>query len=550
MSFESPQGYAFTARELEQATIAARISSQWKKCDPLQVDAAKQQVFQEKRASDSAVQVSEDWLQHLRERKQALLRLSDAAQLEGRIQAKVQERSRIREETQKGISALSFKAVYGVVLLDSAVDRTKKRDLQAQAQASLTAVAIPEQRGHFLTSETVVQNGFLKEDKILMESSGELETEEEWLSHPLRSQGKFLYLAKVQIRPLSGTASLVGDAEASKSQAVVLDMSGSFPDSALQACGLTPADIRRFREVLPNGYQEEIQEERQRAARQIRSFEARRLELEAKLAKELTELHRQEEECSRQVSLHLRWLGKTIPNRLPDAHRLALAAIELEIQDEMARKVEAKEREPVAVWMRIVPSQNAPSEDIAQSVMGTLEQLQQGYGSVQRFLQVAETRNSLLVRDETLQWQDWSRTLDRVSVLVVPRDDNDYHVSVVGQFALQRKLSLPAVTPRRLQRFVGSSEAAPQLPSEPEATRQASPIPTAVAAPVTPLPAPMGPKSVAESDRTTCRTCWLAGGLAVGAGATAAILLLTGKDGSSSSATAPASNKSSVEATW
>lgn len=544
-AFEHPQAYVFRASELNQRSIAERIASQWKKCEPSQIEAAKLQISVEKRASDSGVQVSDDWLRALRERRQVLLRLADATQLEARIKVKEQGLDKIREEARKGIAAISFKAVYAVILRDSSIDRAKKRDLQSRAQAELTSQAVPEQRGMFLSSETVVQNSFLKEDRILMESSGEVETEEEWLSHPLRSQGKFLYLAKVQVRPLSGAPGAAGHGQAEAgvgaSQSVVLDMSERVPEPELLASGLSKTDIQRFHDVLPPGYQSELREERVRAERQIRSIEANRRELEAKLSQELSLLRQQSDDYRRQVSMHLRWLGKVVPSRLGEAYAAALDAVDAEILNETARKVEAKEMEPVAVWKRIVPSQNSPDEDIAQSVLGTVGQLQQAYGSLQRFLQVSEVRNSVLTRDESFQWQDWYRSLDRIEVLVVPRDDNDYHVSVIAWFSLNRPFQLPKAMPRTIQPFATMSSA--PVPDSSVLAVASAPVVTESQS----LP-PVSPVSL-EKDAPTCRFCWLAGGLAVGAGATAAVLLLTEKD-SKSTASVPASSSSSVEATW
>ncbi|MEN9353035.1 MAG: hypothetical protein RL318_360 [Fibrobacterota bacterium] len=529
------QATLFRAEELDAASMARRLDAQWKTVTPEALDSVKLEVLLEKRQCDSAVAASQARLVALRERKAAMLRLADVNDLIKSLDRKEESLAKVRQDAVQSLQNVAVKGIYAVILSHPALDKESKRFLQGRAFSALSAQAIPDLRGVFLSSSTEIRNSQLIKDQILMESSGELSLEEEWLSHPLRGQRKFIYLAKVQVRPLAHGQTGTKDVTRGTIAGTVLDVSEGLSDSALRAHDLFEVDLERFRNALPPDYVQDLRNERIKAAEQGRMIEENCRLQQGRIQRDMQEIRSKLEGYRTQIDAELDALGRESPDDLSQAFVAGCSALDAAIARELAVKVAAKESEPIAIWRKIVPSQGTPSEDIARDVVGMTAQLAQSYGRVEKFLQVAEVQNSMLVREETLAWRDLNRRVDRVEVLLVPRDDNDYHVSIVAHFKMEGKGILPVAAPDPMTDSVKKSQ---------DFRR-----PRAFPVPVTQAPSPER-----KLEDKTCTACWLAGGLAVGAGVTAAVLLLTQKDEPAATATTgttnTTSNKSTVEATW
>lgn len=367
------KAYLISTRDIADGSFVKRIKTQKLSTIPDSVEAAKLAVQQEKRQSDSAVAASEARLVKLRERKAEILRMSDAGELLKTLERKEDGLQKIREEATQSLQSIALKGVYAVVVSDASVKMGSKRVLQERAASSLASTVIPDLRGWYLSSSTEVRNSQLMQDQILQESRGELTIEEEWLSHPLRQQEKFLYLAKVQVRPLaSGNKSLRSEQVEPSLVSAVIDLSAGMADSLLRIQGLTDENLKRFRDALPASYAQDLQNERQVAIEQTCAIEENRKTQEAQIQRNILEIRQKLAGYQNQLDKQLQELGKASPTSLIAAVESALAAVDEEIRLEMARKLAAKELEPVAIWRKIVPSQGEPSEDIAHDVKGLM----------------------------------------------------------------------------------------------------------------------------------------------------------------------------------
>lgn len=563
----APKAYQFNRESLSAPTLAAGLGSLNQELTLPELEDIKKKIEREKALSDSEVQVSDAWLRLLAEHKAALLHLSDAGDLEKRLASKRKALDAIDEQAREEYAKLAREGVFAVKVQDPAVSGIGRRQLLERAQTALGPDAIGSIRGTFLSSSTLVENGLLKEDRIRTETSGEMDIAEDWLSETDLEKKTFLYLTKVRVRPLAdgGARSVATPSKGTVS--IVVDLSRGIQEEALLARGLNHDEIRSLREALPSGYDAVVGRSWVESDKLVAAIETNRREANRRLVGEIGQLERQLSAYRQQLKRSLLWLGRKDVGWDNSRTRLetsalfsqALEAVDGAILQERARKVAAKEKEPVAVWKRMVISENQPADDVAGAVIGILGQIQQQHGNVQRFLQKSESVNNMLVSDGEMAWQDWIRKVDRFDVFLVPKKDIRL-VSVVAYFSLRGNEALPRLAPRSFSTPIRLDSAAAVTDSV-----KIFPFPTVVhdtvvsvrTVTLAPEPVHVGPSPMPEvpqeSSAGTCRACWLAGGLAVGAGATATILLLTGNDGSTKSTAQDAgsqSSKTSVEATW
>lgn len=442
---------AIDAGNLTESFIASNVHA----VSPDDVKTAQDVVRRSQQESSANVARCEASLSALRTTKQTILRYQDEeAQQQEQIRLKEQSLMKAREEALRNLQQVAFKGIFAVEMPAGPMDA--KPDLEARALAIVSPKAIRSLRGVFLHSTSETSHSQLRKDLIHAESSGELNQEQLFLSQTFRQSKKYLFLVKVRVRPLADGK--VQTESVSTSGAEVVDLSFGFSASALRDKGLDEDEIKRLHDAWPEGEESIVATENATS----RNLEAATLESGQRLVRQIENdiatARQNLDEVKKQLKAFLAGLGTRFDEANPGGSiNEALASLDRSIALEQSRKIAAKEQELQALWGKIAPSHRKIREDIAKTTMGIVEQLRQGYGKVE---QITKVENSQLQSDENAGWSDWMRDIDRIWVLPVPTDSNDFMVSVVVHF--------------KMHKGVGQSEVQGQTSSRSEITEIAA----------------------------------------------------------------------------
>jgi len=171
--------------------------------------------------------------------------LQDKANLQGyanirdtikRFETLKSEKKNIYETMGRDLSQISFRGIYGTIL--EMVPGTSRKTLLMEARRLIAPSAIHDLRGVAVSAVTEASSSQVVFDRIVAETSGEMDIETTVLEERKFFKGKtqLLYVAVVSVKPMKGAVQKAGATDMSVSSAVV-DI-------------LTPGGAQRFKGEL------------------------------------------------------------------------------------------------------------------------------------------------------------------------------------------------------------------------------------------------------------------------------------------------------------
>ncbi len=363
----------------------------------------------------------------MRAQKQDWLRSKDVVQQLVRLDSLRAARAAIKGETRKALGDIAQFGVY-LVVLDKVDPYASKEQLRGQARAVLAPKAIQDLNGIFVESTTEVRNNMMWNDIVRTEVAGRLEIEEDPVAQPFKKSGRFVYVARVKVRPLAQRASLEGSTGGGEALLVKAIASGPELLGLLAHEGI---EMPASAEKLDSYYFSEVVS-RNQLARQNRDGALADGERRLKALDE--QLRRIEDEvASLKVKLQLQDVGDFELEGLIGAY---IDSLDGAIARAAERKLSVKERELLVRSPFAVTSESEPPEDIARAVLGALRQQQESFGKVENFFEQAVVENLMLSGLSQQQGRDVFRKPAQFWIYPILTNDDSYRVSVITRFRM------------------------------------------------------------------------------------------------------------------
>lgn len=384
---------------------------------------------------------------------QQILGYKDVAGIEKQLRDLEESLQKSRTELEQNLGYVKHTGVYAVLLENVDFYKSEKKDLIEQANQAITPRAVDDLVGLSIRRTSAVRDFAPVRDVILEVKNGEVRMEREYFNQPNHIRKTFLFLARVGATPTRQKAT--GSAPAAAGALVLnLDVDTGFRQK-LQEKGVGEADIRRIeQEVLP--FLSTIQ-------RDNRTADSRQDYILQNGAEEIRRIEREIEDARLRLQTRSAKIGEIcqelgVPFNAGSNFDQSVNGALQKIRDQLASLTgqwnEAVEQEIVYKETRTFV-EGSLSQSLAAETLKLCQQIEKGYGQLDRMLQVTEVQDFELSRFESNRTVSVFRAPSRIWAYAMPRDDGAYGVAVFVQFRVTG------------QQAAGGSGGA-RLPFEPE----------------------------------------------------------------------------------
>lgn len=389
---------------------------------------------------------------------QQILGYKDVAGIEKQLRDLEESLQKSRTELEQNLGYVKHTGVYAVLLENVDFYKSEKKDLIEQANQAITPRAVDDLVGLSIRRTSAVRDFAPVRDVILEVKNGEVRMEREYFNQPNHIRKTFLFLARVGATPTRQKAT--GSAPAAAGALVLnLDVDTGFRQK-LQEKGVSEADIRRIeQEVLP--FLSTIQ-------RDNRTADSRQDYILQNGAEEIRRIEREIEDARLRLQTRSAKIGEIcqelgVPFNAGSNFDQSVNGALQKIRDQLASLTgqwnEAVEQEIVYKETRTFV-EGSLSQSLAAETLKLCQQIEKGYGQLDRMLQVTEVQDFELSRFESNRTVSVFRAPSRIWAYAMPRDDGAYGVAVFVQFRVTG------------QQAAGSDDGnAPRQPFEPEMVR-------------------------------------------------------------------------------
>ncbi len=198
---------------------------------------------------------------------------------------------------------------------------------------------------------------------------------------------------------------------------------------------MSDENINRIeRDVLP--YLADVQRDNSAADSRQDDILQRGTEEIRRLDRELDDARQRLSTRSAKIGSICKELGVTFDAKnIDNSVTAALQSLRKQIQDLTTRWSEAKEREIIIKETRTF-IEGVPAHSLALEALNTCKQLEQGYGKVDRILQIIEVENLDVTRYDANRTLTVYRSPQRLWAYPIPLSDGSFKLAVMAQFKI------------------------------------------------------------------------------------------------------------------
>lgn len=394
---------------------------------------------------------------------QQILGYKDVEGIEKQLRDLEESRKKSRAELEQNLGYVKHSGVFAVLLEGVDFYQGEQRDRIAAASRAVTARAVDDLVGVHITRVSEVRDFAPVRDVVLEIKNGEVRLEREYFAEPDGFKKQFLLVGRFGATPTRQKPAGAGPGDAA---ALVLNLSKDTDFRArLSAKGVKESLIRRIeQEVLP--FLPNLQRDnktadgRQDYILQNGSEEIRRIDRDIEDARARLALR------SAKVGEICRELGVPFANsNFGQSVNAALQKIKDQMRDLTAQWNQTAEREVLYKDSRSTSLEGSLTQSLAAEALKICGQIGEGYGKLDRVLQVTEVENLDVSRFESSRTVTVFRAPRKIWAYAIPKDDGSYGVAVLVQLR---------VTGVQADGTGGSGTAPPpvtRLPYEPEMVR-------------------------------------------------------------------------------
>ncbi len=414
-----------------------------------------------------------------------------------RLEALKREKEEIKSTLSKDISQVALKGLYAVVL--EADLKTPRDKLLEMAKNLIAPQAIQDIRGVSINSVSVVKDSRLVFDRIVAETSGEMDVETILTDDRKSFSGKsqLLYVAVVRVKPLTGKIKH-GTSAKSSTKGFVADLLSLQKNSEFFSQELAKYTNKTYStekmkslEEIVSVWQNVVQQGNAQATKKTgellanlnNQLQAKDAEIEAaglKITdsrKKLTELYT--------VTRYNKC--KLNPEECLDD---AIAHIDQEFGTVINASIAEKEREYVSS-RGIVTGSGDPEKEVKRLVQDFYQNLRMSYSKREQILNVTAVENMMLTSASDTRGYYVVRNPRGVTIFPYYDDNGNMHTMVAMNFQVNRE----SVSAQTTDEPVQQAKPTPKPPRKSESKPVPQPKKITRAEPPPPQPAPQLPTS-------------------------------------------------------
>jgi hypothetical protein len=447
LSCELPvKGQTFDASSVESGTFTVNLSSAY----------SPDQVIQVENNVKACQSLISSRLLGFQDKVSSLI--SDKASIEGfhnikdqisRIKTLEAEKVSIKEALTKDLSQITLKGLYAVII--EANVRAPRDELLEAAKRIIAPQATNDLRGVAINSVTVVEGSKLVFDRIIAETSGEMDVETMTLEERKFFKGKtqLLYVAVVKVYPLSGGG--------------IKKITPQGPEQSSIADLLSGKGISGFQQELANFTTDAYATEKMISLKQMvsiwqdviqqgnRQATKKEGELLAQLARRLSEKDDEIQEAQQKVKDGRKRLrenysrvGFNCSKEAEECLSEAVSYMDGNTKRVVDESFKEKEKELV-VAKELVRGAGDPEKEIHRLARDLFQNLKTNYGKREQFLSLTVVDKMVLARAEDKQGYYIVRSPREISLYPYYDDRGDMHLLLVMSFKVERE-GLPETT--------------------------------------------------------------------------------------------------------
>jgi len=363
---------------------------------------------------------------------QQILGYKDVEGIEKQLRDLEESRKKSRAELEQNLGYVKHSGVFAVLLEGVDFYQGEQRDRIAAAARAVTTRAVDELVGVHISRVSEVRDFAPVRDVVLEIKNGEVRLEREYLAEPDGFKKQFLLVGRFGATPVRQKPAGAGPGDAA---ALVLNLSKDTDFRArLTAKGVKESLIRRIeQEVLP--FLPNVQRDnktadgRQDYILQNGSEEIRRIDRDIEDARARLALR------SAKVGEICRELGVPFSNsNFGQSVNAALQKIKDQMRDLTGQWNQTAEREVLYKDSRSTSLEGSLTQSLAAEALKICGQIGEGYGKLDRVLQVTEVENLDVSRFESSRTVTVFRAPRKIWAYAIPKDDGSYGVAVLVQF--------------------------------------------------------------------------------------------------------------------
>ncbi|MBK8193846.1 MAG: hypothetical protein IPK76_11815 [Lewinellaceae bacterium] len=360
---------------------------------------------------------------------QQVLAYKDVGGLEKQIRDLEESRKKSRVELEQNLGYVKHTGIFAV-LLEGIDPYENKSALIGKANAAISPVAAEDLVGAYINRASQVQDYAPVRDVVQSFVGGEAKAEKEYFNQSNFQKNYFLYVVKVGATPLRQKPA----GAAATDNILVLNLArDSDFRSRLRSKGVSEENITRIeRDVLP--YLADVQRDNSAADSRQDDILLRGTEEIRRLERELEDARQRLSTRSSKIASICRELGVAYDAKNIDTSvSTALQNLRRQIQDLTAQWSQVKEREIIVKETRTF-IEGVPARSLAVEALNSCKQLEQGYGKVDRVLQITEVENLEVTRYEANRTLTVYRSPSRLWAYPIPLEDGSFKLAVMAQF--------------------------------------------------------------------------------------------------------------------
>jgi formylglycine-generating enzyme required for sulfatase activity len=363
---------------------------------------------------------------------QQILGYKDVAGIEKQLRDLEGSLQKSRSELEQNLSYVKHSGVYVVLIENVDFYKTEKKDLIEQANRAITPKAVSDLVGASINRSSNIRDFAPVRDLILQVNNGEVRMEREYFNQPNPVNKTFMLVARIGAVPTRQKPVGTGPAVTA---ALVLNLAVDTDyRKQLLAKGVREVDIRRIeQEVIP--FLTTIQrdnrtaDERQDYILQNGAEEIRRIEAD------ITDARLRLQTRSGKIAEICKELG--VPFKGGTDFDQSVTGSLQKIRDELATLTtswnKTIEREIVYKETQTFV-EGALAQSLASEAHKLCQQIEKGYGQLDRILQVTEVQNFDMTRFENNRTVTVYRKPRQIWAYAMPKTDGSYGVVVFMQF--------------------------------------------------------------------------------------------------------------------
>lgn len=360
---------------------------------------------------------------------QQVLSYKDVSGLEKQISDLQESRKKSRLELEQNLGYVKHTGIYAVLLED--IDPYEnKSTLIAKSNAAISPVAVEDLVGTYMNRVSHVKDFAPVRDVVQAFVGGEAKAEKEYFNQSNFHKNYFLYVAKVGATPLKQKPS--GPASSDRILVINLSRDSNFR-SRLRSKGVSEENISRIeRDVLP--YLADVQRDNNAADSRQDDILQRGTEEIRRIDREIDDARNRLSTRSTKINNICKELGVAFDaNNIDNSVTTALQTLRKQIQDLTTQWTATKEREIVVKETRTF-IEGSPAHHLALEALNTCKQLEQGYGNVDRILQITEVENLEVSRYDANRTLTVYREPQKIWAYPIPLEDGSFRLVVLAQF--------------------------------------------------------------------------------------------------------------------